>query len=692
MKKTMKFVALATLAVFALSCGKEITPVEEQTNSNVENTVKGEPVTLSVSLAPETKITHEYTTNPDTGKKAVKPEWEDGDALTVIFEVGGALVQEEFTIDWSSVSADKMTATFSNASSQIASKDDTFDVYYKGNCYDWSIQDGTLANLPEYLEVTGCKSLASRITLEPKLTYLHFIFDENATTGAGEARTYDYAYVYGNGINIYGTPSTIGSIKITGPFSFNENGKPTTDIDIYVAAQIFDSTSGKTDGLGIKFMNGDLYPGIESYGLTWTPASNYTAGKVYKKDAALNFNNGLVGAEDNTTGYWGAFSDYFAIPKGKQLHMEFVNHTSKGQNYNNWNLAITSDADRATDGYTEYAIIRADNWANVANVNCNYCDYFTDGAWAKDIWGTFKDQMDGATVTIDVNYSATTSKVSALIVATAVDGQKYREIYTTSALSDAAIRTFLTVDMSHLFLKEAFLDDAFESFTISQNLDFSKSYYTNGEAVPFDRSSVTVTATKANGDAANIDPRNVIFSSVPATTGTQNITADFGGLAQKSVSVDVTNGAGITAGVNDCSGFFNWGDGTAPVTVSAGSTSVVKFSLYSGMRYNWNGAIVLVQDNSGAEKLAVRMDNAGWGTKWPVTADSNWDWTVFAAYQNHAEVVLTIANDGTKTDVKFDVTYANGDTHHQYYTGAEIGTADIKYIITTEHSYIVLHD
>jgi hypothetical protein len=46
----------------------------------------------------------------------------------------------------------------------------------------------------------------------------------------------------------------------------------------------------------------------------------------------------IVGPEDNSAGWWAYFSDYFTIPANKLLHLEFVNHGTGINNWNNWNL------------------------------------------------------------------------------------------------------------------------------------------------------------------------------------------------------------------------------------------------------------------------------------------------------------------------------------------------------------------
>ena len=87
------------------------------------------------------------------------------------------------------------------------------------------------------------------------------------------------------------------------------------------------------------------------------------AGKNTGDTTYLTIATAIVGAEDNTSGWWTAFSDYFTIPTNKLLHLEFVNHGTGVNNWNNWNLAVTNEiADRDGDGYKEYFVIRSDAW------------------------------------------------------------------------------------------------------------------------------------------------------------------------------------------------------------------------------------------------------------------------------------------------------------------------------------------
>ena len=44
-------------------------------------------------------------------------------------------------------------------------------------------------------------------------------------------------------------------------------------------------------------------------------------------------NTTIVGNEDNTTGWWSAFSDYYTIEPNKTLTLKFTNYSSKANNH-----------------------------------------------------------------------------------------------------------------------------------------------------------------------------------------------------------------------------------------------------------------------------------------------------------------------------------------------------------------------
>lgn len=148
-----------------------------------------------------------------------------------------------------------------------------------------------------------------------------------------------------------------------------------------------------------------------------------------------------VGNTNNVTPWWTAFSDTYTISPQGSLTFTFTNHSDKLENWHNWILGITSEAARndTINGYVEYMILRADNfqWGNAGNtVSSNYN------------WDTFREDMDGSKVTMNIVRDGSTVEVTATMVTTG--GTTYTETATTTADANNKINVFLTTEGGHL--------------------------------------------------------------------------------------------------------------------------------------------------------------------------------------------------------------------------------------------------
>jgi hypothetical protein len=231
----------------------------------------------------------------------------------------------------------------------------------------------------------------------------------------------------------------------------------------------------------------------------------------------------IVGAEDYSSGWWGAFSDYFAVPTGKLLRLEFINHNGGSENnWNNWNIALTSPAERDTDEYSEYFLLRSDafGWGNedfaLGLVSNNYPD--TDGD--EDIWNDFRVTMDGAYVTIIVDHSIT-GYVFVTATAVGTNGTELEMTYNQPVSATEDIWAFLVTDASYFEMKEAYLlpsevtvveDVAPVSIAITGAPEFVEIGDENfwGDAV--------ATVTFADGSTAEADSADIAFTVVPDMT------------------------------------------------------------------------------------------------------------------------------------------------------------------------------
>lgn len=666
--KKMYYVALATL-VAAFSCAKEANLEKEQAP------VQGHAVTLGVEI-PATKIAY---SNPGN---AIHPVWQDGDKIEVVF----GTTSEIFTL---ASGAGTQSATFTNGSSKL--KEGTeYAVYYPSKDYDWSVQDGTLANLPNYLVKTGLNSLTASINLEPQLTY--FVLDLN--NGEAKDLSLGNAFFYNaTAPFVVDSEAHTGEIKITPAAPFSYTAGVSTNATIYVAVKTAGSTTGNT--LGIDMQNGDHYAGVEGYSLTWDAGKDYAAANAYTKTSSasdLKYNSGLLGKETNDAE---AHSTVVTVNKGEQLNIHFINYRTSDINWDNWRLNITDN-----DKTAKYHI-RADVYNDVtANTGVFSDNYGTAGAWGDagaewydKRWPVFRSMMNGADVNLNLNFSST-GKVFVSAIATSTTGQKYVETFTANdTFGSDVLKADLVAWWSHAIIKSISKDAAYESFTVTPKTGYSKTYYALTDAVYFDKASVDVRATKADATETVIDNDLVSYTTLPASASTTaSVTANFGGLAQQTVSNLTVIIGNAQAGGTDCASLFNWGNGTPHKDLANGKTATIKLMLYSGMRENYHTALVYLFDNTDTEKAFIRMDNAYLqGGDWK-NGTHDWNWTTFKTAQNHSDITITIKNKAEgKADVTYDVTYANGETHKQEYTDIVIGTDDIKYNLNTEHSCVVIY-
>jgi hypothetical protein len=495
-----------------------------------------------------------------------------------------------------------------------------------------------------------------------------------------------------------------------------------------------------------------------------------------------------VGAEDYSSAWWTAFSDYFTIPANKRLVLEFVNHNGgSANNWNNWNLAIANVADRDADNYAEYFVLRSDayGWGNddfdLGLISQNYPD--TDGD--EDIWNDFRTTMDGAYVTLEIDHSVTGN---AFITATAVgtNGTELIMTYQHPVPATGDIVAFLISDASYMEMKKAYLlpseitvvedveptsiavegtpdfveigsedfwgegiatvtfadgsseqvDTADISFSVIPDmttlgektviLAYSKtkqgeytkavSTYYNlevinavaslevttmpdvttytfpGPSAPvFNPAGMVVTATYSDGTTGSITNKNLQFE-IPAADGDQEAVISYVGAASTvTTTVPITNVMGGTnqVGATDLSSAF-WSAFSNEYNVASGSSKTFKMDLYSTEANNWNSPTIVLRKADLTEYAVVRMDNFGWGDGYSTaTATNDWNFDVFAENLDgsYIEVTVTNAGDGT-ANVRYDVTYANGDTHFQLYEGITIDSSNLNCAITIDGCYI----
>ncbi|MST83233.1 bacterial Ig-like domain-containing protein [Hallella mizrahii] len=155
--------------------------------------------------------------------------------------------------------------------------------------------------------------------------------------------------------------------------------------------------------------------------------------------SAAAFTPNLIGLEDNTTGWWTAFSDDVKVPAGETRSFSFTNYTDGKNNWDNF-VTILRNADKK-----EYGVVRADNygWGN----GYDACQH--DATGAAD-WAGWLAAMNGAKVTVYVtNCNNGTADVQAVMKGT--DGKTYTLYYLgINTVDPADLYVAFTADHCHL--------------------------------------------------------------------------------------------------------------------------------------------------------------------------------------------------------------------------------------------------
>ena len=230
---------------------------------------------------------------------------------------------------------------------------------------------------------------------------------------------------------------------------------------------------------------------------------------VIDNDATtITDSNMMIGSEDNTTAWWSAFSDYFKILQNQSLTLEFDNYSSKGANYHNWLLVITNDANRAADGYTEYAVIRSDNyvWGTYGNSNDNADIYQLTSNFN---WDTFRDDMEGAHVKMTITRSG--DRITARADITTRTSAQYFEQLIVDVADNSAnpIRVFLTTEAGHLVLNT----------TLATIGEYGWATFSSDYALDFSNATTGLTAYQVKGQTAGVLDVEEVTGTVAAGTG-----------------------------------------------------------------------------------------------------------------------------------------------------------------------------
>lgn len=208
-----------------------------------------------------------------------------------------------------------------------------------------------------------------------------------------------------------------------------------------VTASYSNGEAGVLDNSKLKFSAIAASAGKKAVTITTANGKEAKLMVTVKESAssAAAFTPNLIGLEDNTTGWWTAFSDDVKVPAGETCSFSFTNYTDGKNNWDNF-VTILRNADKK-----EYGVVRADNygWGN----GYDACQH--DGTAGAD-WAGWLTAMNGAKVTVYVtNCNNGTADVQAIMKGT--DGKTYTQYYLgINTVDPADLYVSFTADHSHL--------------------------------------------------------------------------------------------------------------------------------------------------------------------------------------------------------------------------------------------------
>lgn len=391
--------------------------------------------------------------------------------------------------------------------------------------------------------------------------------------------------------------------------------------------------------------------------------------------------NLTLGATDNSAVFWTAFSDSYEIPAGSILTYSFKNY-SAGANYQNF-LVVTSTTAQNAPGYSEYFVLRADNWgwglqnAATGENGFNYTNTSVE-------WDNFSTEMNGADVKVSVLNNNSVIYVSVDI--TTSTGKTWQEDYNWAGSTiSGSIYSFLTVDGAHL-----------ENLTVTRESNWS---LTAEAAVKiYTADGVTTTAPNAGGVVVKAGDVRLPIGTATLSTMTSDgkVTASYDGKTA-TAQFEFVEGKVIAGATDFSSGYL--ASKTNKVKVESGKSYSLTYQVRSNGAANYNNGNVLLTNEAGTSEWLVRADNyviAPAGVTYTGAMSSNWVWTGNAAFGNCIDgsvYTTTITNNGDGTaQVRYDCVDGGGNPHYQSFSGITVDANDLYVYFSPEASYMLVED
>lgn len=331
---------------------------------------------------------------------------------------------------------------------------------------------------------------------------------------------------------------------------------------------------------------------------------------------------------DSVAGAWwtdGTWSDYYRFKGNFDCTMELTGKTKGTENWNAPSVVVATDAERAGEGYKEYAVVRGDNfgWGGNYDASLNQTDS-TDWDAYKEILADFKESVQvkksGNTVYVNMTFTSAT------------DESKVRhQSYTIKNVDSDTIRFFIAGDSCEATITKAIIPEYVVK--AADKLDLATNGTTtgtvgasveknNGDAVE----GATVTYATSNDKVATVDDKGTVTA---VGNGSATITSTYTYDTDKTVTTETevnvtTNAEKVTIsgeGVENGKGTLNMlkskKDGSiAPGSVALTATVTPENASQKDIEWSVSGSAVTVDENG----VVTTKEDAKDGDKATVTA------------------------------------------------------------------------
>ena len=406
-----------------------------------------------------------------------------------------------------------------------------------------------------------------------------------------------------------------------------------------------------------------------------------------------------VGATDMSSDWWTAFSGYYDVAPDVETEIAMDLYAESPLQANWYTpVLVLSNKERGADGYAEYAALRLDNfgWGDgYVDIEAN-----KESNWN---WETFVTSTNNSVLEVSINYT-TAGVATVRFDITYANGETHYQLYKNITVTSGAVKAFITCQKSYAVLH----GDAPEvpevatiaSIAVTTPPTVTSYYHGAMTSLAFRTGGMVVTATYTDETTAPVALTDLNISDITMTDGDQNITIALKDDANIKTTQKITLAEGTGIGLTDFTTPF-WTAFSDDYTIGTTDAVTIPTDVYTSSPAveNFHAPLVVLHNSieRGAdgytEYAALRLDNFGWGTAWDAcTKDSNWNWDTLKAGLNNSVITITISctTEG-KATVRFDMVYANGETHYQEYSNIAVTAGDLKAFVTCEGSYVVLH-